>query len=81
MAHYLYLLSLEDELAHADQVLSDFGETLFAFVSDESRPVDQILIDLFQSFLVVLAELHLHACTHTHTHVHAHAHTHTHTQA
>ena len=62
------LLSLEDQFAHADQVLSDFGETLFAFVSDESRPVDQILIDLFQSFLVVLTELHLHTHTHTHTH-------------
>lgn len=65
--HSLYLLSLEDQFAHADQVLGDFGKTLFAFVSDESRPVDQILVDLFQSFLVVLAELHLR--THTNTHV------------
>lgn len=55
----LYLLSLQDQFAHADQVLGDFGETLFAFVSDESWPVDQILVNLFQSFLVVLTELHL----------------------
>lgn len=55
----LYLLSLQHQFAHADQVLGDFGETLFAFVSDESWPVDQILVDLFQSFLVVLTELHL----------------------
>lgn len=58
----LYLLSLQDQFAHADQVLGDFGETLFAFVSDESWPVDQILVDLFQSFLIVLTELHLQTC-------------------
>lgn len=59
----LFLLSLQDQFAHADQVLGDFGETLFAFVSDESWPVDQILVNLFQSFLVVLTEFHLQ--THT----------------
>lgn len=36
----VYLLSLEDQFPHADQVLGDLGETLFAFVSNESRPVD-----------------------------------------
>lgn len=60
-----YLLSLEDQLAHADQVLSDFGESLFTLVSDEPRPVNQVLIDLFQSFLVVFTELHLHKNTQT----------------
>lgn len=54
-----YLLPLEDQLAHADQVLSDFGESLFTLVSDEARPVNQVLVDLFQSFLVVFTELHL----------------------
>lgn len=58
-------LSLQDQFAHADQVLGDLGESLFTFVSDESRPVDQILVDLFQSFLVVLTELHLHKHKHT----------------
>lgn len=35
-----YSLPLEDQFAHADQVLGDFCESLLAFVSDESGPVD-----------------------------------------
>lgn len=59
-----YSLPLQDQFAHADQVLGDFGEALFTLVSDESGPVNQILIDLFQSFLIVLTELHLETNTH-----------------
>lgn len=68
-------LSLENQFAHADQVLSDFGETLFAFVTEESRPVDQALVDLLQSLLVVPTELHLlphpgrESCSLDHLHV------------
>lgn len=53
------LLSFECELADADEVLCDLGEPLFTFVSYETRPVDQVLIDLLQRLLIVLTELHL----------------------
>ena len=54
-----YVLSFECELADAYQVLGDLREALFTFMSEEPRPVDQILIDLLQGLLIVLAQLHL----------------------
>lgn len=50
---------LQNQFAHADQVLGDLGEALLAFVSQEAGPVNQVLVDLLQSFLVVLTEFHL----------------------
>ena len=55
--------SLEDQLPHPDQVLGDLGEALLTLVSQEPRPVDQVLVDLLQSFLIVLTELHLQRST------------------
>lgn len=52
-------LSLQRELADADEVLCDFGETLFALVPDITWPVDEVLVNLLQGFLVVLIQLHL----------------------
>lgn len=51
-----HLLSLECQLPNADQILCDFGEALLAFVPDEAWPVDEVLIYLLQSFLIVLAQ-------------------------
>lgn len=52
-------LSLQRELADTDEVLCDFGETLFALVPDVARPVDEVCIDLLQGLLIVLIQLHL----------------------
>lgn len=50
-----HLLSLERQLADADEVLRDLGEALLALVPEEPRPVDEVLINLLQRLLVVLA--------------------------
>lgn len=55
----MYSPSLQCELADADEVLCDFGETLLALVPDVTRPVDEVLVDLLQSLLIVLIQLHL----------------------
>ena len=39
-------LSSKLELAHFNEVLCYFGDTLLAFVNEEGWPVDQILINL-----------------------------------
>jgi len=67
-----YVLSLQCELAHADQVLGDLSEALFTFMSEESRPVDQVLVDLLQSLLIVLAQLHLERTQRNHNNVLTH---------
>lgn len=64
-----YSLSFQGELADSDEVLCDLGEALFTLVSEEARPVDEIYIYLFQSLLVILAQLYLERensmCSHT----------------
>lgn len=50
-----HLLSLQRQLPDADEVLRDLSKSLLAFVSDEPRPVDEVLVYLFQCFLIVLA--------------------------
>lgn len=54
-----YLLPLESEFADADQVLCNLGKSLLALMSDESWPVDEVLVYLFQSLLIVLAQSYL----------------------
>lgn len=62
----VYLLPLKCEFADTDEVLGDFGVALLALVSNIPRPVDEILIDLLQRFLIVLTQFYL-SRTHTHT--------------
>jgi len=43
-----FLVALEHQLAHANQILEDLRESLLALVSQKPRPVDQLLVDLLQ---------------------------------
>lgn len=49
-------LSPQSQLPHADQVLRDLQQALLALLLDKPWPVDQIFIDLSQSFLQTLGE-------------------------
>lgn len=44
------LLSLQLELPHLDQHLPQFGQSLLALMYDKRRPINQLLVDLLQSF-------------------------------
>ena len=45
---------LKLELPHADNILMDFGKSLFAFMYHEVGPVFELLINHFQSSCIVL---------------------------
>ena len=49
---------MELHFSHSLQHLSEFGQSLFAFVDYELRPVYQLFIYLFERLLVVLVQLH-----------------------
>lgn len=52
-------MSPKHQLAHANQVLGNLGETLLALVLDEAWPELEIPVDLDEGFLVVLGETYL----------------------
>jgi hypothetical protein len=49
-------LALQLELPHLNDHLPQFGQPLLAFVDDEGRPIDEMLIDFFKGFLVRFVE-------------------------
>lgn len=53
-----FLLALQPQLAHLDDHLPQFSESLLALVDLEGRPVDEVLVDLLEGPCVGLVEAH-----------------------
>jgi hypothetical protein len=50
-------LSGKTQSTHLDQILGDLGYTLFTFVGNEIGPVNELFVNLLESFGVVVGKL------------------------